>query len=115
MLTLVICEVDLRVGGGYRFVHRAPDGEEFAFHGEYQEIVRPDRLVSTFVFQGMPDDEVLETATFEESDGNTTITTTTLHKTVEARDGHLADGRIEAGMVDAYERLDELLGALQKG
>jgi uncharacterized protein YndB with AHSA1/START domain len=113
MLTMVICENDLRVGGRYRFVHRTPDGQEFGFHGEYREIVRPERVVRTFVFEPMPDHEALETLTLEESDGETTIATTTLHKTVEGRDGHLSSGRMEAGMTDGYARLDELLAALQ--
>lgn len=112
-LTMVSCESDLRVGGRYRFVHRALDGQEFAFGGEYREIVRPERIVRTFVFEPMPDHEALETLTLDESDGKTTITTTTLHNTVEGRDGHLASGRMEAGMTEGYARLDELLTALQ--
>lgn len=114
-LTTSSYEVDLRVGGGYRFVHRAHDGQEFAFHGEYREIVRPELLVTTFVFELMPDHESLQTVTFEESDGRTTIMTATLHKTVEGRDRHLAGGRLETGMTESYERLDELLAALQEG
>jgi uncharacterized protein YndB with AHSA1/START domain len=110
-LTMVSCEVDLRVGGSYRYVHRAPDGQEYAFRGEYREIVRPERLVATFVFEMFPDAEALETLTLEEADGKTTVTTHTLHKTMEARDGHLKSG-MEAGMVEGYGRLDELLAAL---
>lgn len=113
MLTMVSCESDLRVGGRYRFVHRAPDGQEFAFSGEYREIVRPERMVRTFVFEPMPDHEALETLTLEERDGKTTITTTTVHKTVAGRDGHIANGRMEVGMTEGYERLDELLAALK--
>ena len=113
MLTMVSCESDLRVGGRYRFVHRMPDGNEFAFHGEYREIVRPERIVRTFVFEPMPEHEALETLVLEESGGKTTITTITLHKTVEGRDGHLAGGRMEAGMTEGYARLDELLVELQ--
>ena len=112
-LTMVSCDSDLRVGGTYRFVHRAPDGQEFAFSGVYREIVRPERLVRTFVFEPMPDDEALETLTLEESGGKTTINTLTLHNTVAGRDGHLADGRMETGMTDGYARLDELLLSLQ--
>jgi uncharacterized protein YndB with AHSA1/START domain len=108
-------EVDLRVGGGYRFVHRALDGQEFAFHGEYREIVRPERLVTTFVFELMPDHESLQTVTFDESDGRTMITTSTLHAAVEGLDRHLPGGGMEAGMTESYERLDELLVALQRG
>jgi uncharacterized protein YndB with AHSA1/START domain len=101
-LTMVSCEVDLRVGGGYRYVHRAPDGQEYAFRGEYREIVRPERLVATFVFELFPEAEALETLTLHEKDG----------KTLQARDGHLNSG-MEAGMVEGYGRLDELLAALQ--
>lgn len=112
ILTLVVCEVDLRVGGRYRFVQRAPDGQEFGFRGEYREIVRPERIVNTFVFELMPDHEALQTLVLEEHDGKTTVLTTTLHQSVEDRDGHLAAG-MEVGMRDTYARLDELLTAIQ--
>jgi uncharacterized protein YndB with AHSA1/START domain len=114
-LTMVLCETDLRVGGGYRFVHRTPDGQEFGFHGTYREIVRPERIVRTFVFEPMPEHESVETLLLEEHEGKTTITTTTVHKTVEARDGHLASGRMEVGMTEGYARLDELLASLGGG
>ena len=111
-LTLITCEVDLRVGGGYRFVQRAPDGQEFGFHGEYRQIIRPERIVNTFVFELMPDHEALQTLVLEERDGKTTVTSTTLHTTVEDRDAHLASG-MEAGLRDTYVRLDELLATVQ--
>lgn len=110
VLTCVSYEVDLRVGGGYRFVHRAPDGQEFAFHGQYREISRPRRLVSTFVFEAMPEHEALDTLTLEPRDGGTLATTFTQFGSLEARDGHLRGG-MEAGMSDGYARLDELLAA----
>lgn len=115
MLAMVSCESDLRVGGRYRFVHRAPDGQEFAFRGEYREVDPPSRLVRTYVFEPMPDHEALETLTLEETDGKTTITTLTVHKTIEGRDGHLSGGSMEEGMTEGYARLDELLAALQAG
>ena len=55
-LVMVSCEVDLRVGGGYRYVHRAPDGQEYGFHGKYLEIDAPHRMVCTFVFEPFPDE-----------------------------------------------------------
>jgi uncharacterized protein YndB with AHSA1/START domain len=110
---LVVCEIDLRVGGRYRWVQRAPDGSEYRFHGEYREIVRPERLVSTFVFEAFPESEALETLTLRERDGKTTATTLTVHKTIQARDGHLASGRMEAGMTEGYARLDQLLASAQ--
>lgn len=111
--SLVSCENDPRVGGRHRFVHRTEGGQEFGFRGEYREITPPERLVRTFVFEPMPHHEALETVMFDERDGKTIVTTTTLHETVAARDGHLADGRMQAGVTDAYARLDGLLAALQ--
>ena len=110
-LTMVSCETDLRVGGRYRFVFRTPDGSEVGFSGEYREIARPERVVRTFVFEPMPDKEALETLTLEEHDGKTTITTLTVHKTVEDRDGHVQSG-VDKGMTEGYARLDELLAGL---
>jgi uncharacterized protein YndB with AHSA1/START domain len=110
-LTMVSCETDLRVGGRYRFVFRTPDGSEVGFSGEYREIARPERVVRTFVFEPMPDAEALETLTLEEHDGKTTITTLTVHKTVENRDGHVQSG-VDKGMAEGYARLDELLAGL---
>ena len=111
-LTMVVCDTDFRVGGRYRFVLRAQDGQEAAFRGEFREIVPPERIVRTFVFEPYPDAEALETLQLEERDGKTTITTTTLHKNVESRDGHLGSG-MEGGMTEGYERLDALLAELQ--
>lgn len=111
-LELVICEVDLRVGGSYRFVHRAPDGQEFGFRGVYREIIRPERIVNTYIFELMPDHEALQTLVLEEHAGQTLVLTSTLHQSVADRDGHLAAG-MEVGMRDTYARLDELLVAIQ--
>jgi uncharacterized protein YndB with AHSA1/START domain len=110
-LTMVSCETDLRVGGRYRFVFRAPDSSEVGFSGEFKEIVRPERVVRTFVFEPMPDAAALETLELEEHDGKTTIKTTTVHKTVENRDGHVQSG-VDKGMAEGYARLDELLAGL---
>jgi uncharacterized protein YndB with AHSA1/START domain len=107
-LTMVSCESDLRAGGRYRFVFRTPDGSEVGFSGEFKEVARPERVVRTFVFEPIPDAAALETLELTEADGKTTITTTTLHKTVENRDGHVNSG-MEAGMTEGYARLDELL------
>jgi uncharacterized protein YndB with AHSA1/START domain len=113
-LTIVSCVSELRVGGSWRMVYRTPDGQELGFHGELQEIVRPERIVRTFVFELFPDQEALETLSMDEKDGKTTIRTLTVHKTIEARDGHLAHG-MEAGMTEGYARLDELLALLLGG
>jgi uncharacterized protein YndB with AHSA1/START domain len=110
-LTMVSCQTDLRAGGRYRFVFRTPDGSEVGFSGEFKEVARPERVVRTFVFEPIPDAAALETLELTEADGKTTITTTTLHKTVEHRDGHVNSG-MEAGMTEGYARLDELLAGL---
>jgi uncharacterized protein YndB with AHSA1/START domain len=110
-LTMASCETDLRVGGRYRFVFRTPDGSEVGFSGEFKEIVRPERVVRTFVYEPIPDAAALETLELEESGGTTIIKTTTVHKSVENRDGHVNSG-MEAGMTEGYMRLEELLAGL---
>lgn len=112
-LTMVSCDIDLRVGGRYRFVFRTPDGKDVGFSGEFREVVRPERVVRTFIFEPIPEAEALETLTLEERGGRTTITTLTVHKTVQSRDGHVGAG-MEGGMTEGYERLDELLLELIK-
>ena len=110
-MPMVSCEIDLRPGGRYRFVFRAPNGSDVGFSGEFREVVRPERIVRTFVFEPIPEGAALETLELDERDGKTTITTTTLHKTVQNRDGHVGSG-MEAGMTEGYARLDELLAGL---
>jgi uncharacterized protein YndB with AHSA1/START domain len=107
-----VCEVDLRVGGSWRFVHRAPDGQEFAFYGECREIDRPNRLVATWVWEGMPDDEAIETLTLEAVEGGTLVRSEARHTTLAARDQHIENG-MESGMIETYQRLDELVDSLQ--
>jgi uncharacterized protein YndB with AHSA1/START domain len=102
------CEVDLRVGGTWRIVHRAPDGTEFAFHGEFLELDPPHRRVGTFIFEGAPEHEATETLVFEPVEGGTMLTSTARHSSVEARDMHVANG-MEQGIIESNERLDELL------
>jgi len=110
ILENVVCEVDLRVGGGYRIVQRAPDGQEFGFHGEYLEIDAPRRVVSTFVFEGAPDHPAVETVVLEETAGGTMVRAETRHDSLSSRDAHVASG-MEPGLRESYERLDALLEA----
>src|SRR4029079_11445538 len=79
-------EVDLRVGGTWRYVMTANGGFEVGFHGEYREIVPNELLVNTEVFEGMPDGEALDTVTFTESEGRTTLTMLVQHSCAEHRD-----------------------------
>jgi uncharacterized protein YndB with AHSA1/START domain len=109
---IISCDVDFRPGGAWRIVHRDPEGEEYAFRGEFREIVRPERIVWTFEFEGMPGNVSVETLTLEESDGKTTLTATSVFDTVEARDGMLESG-METGAAETYDRLDEYLEVLK--
>jgi uncharacterized protein YndB with AHSA1/START domain len=107
------CEVDFRPGGAWRIVHRGPEGEDDqGFHGEFREILRPERIVWTFEWEGMPGHVSTETLSFEERDGKTTITTTSMFDSVEDRDGMLQSG-MEAGAAESYDRLDEYLAVLK--
>ncbi len=111
--TLAVCEVDLRPGGAWRTVLRGPDGSEHPFKGVYREIAPPEKLVRTLIYD-VPmarDHEAVETLVFVEEDGKTTLTTTTLHKTMEGRDGHLHSG-MEPGAAETLDRLEELLRKL---
>jgi uncharacterized protein YndB with AHSA1/START domain len=112
-LEMIWCEVDLRVGGRYRYVHRAPDGQEYAFSGKYLEIDRPHRMVCTSLFELMPGSEAVDTLTLDSRDGGTLVTTNTRYAGIEARDGQLKGG-MEAGMSVGYERLEELIEKLGK-
>jgi uncharacterized protein YndB with AHSA1/START domain len=106
--TMKVCEIDLRVGGKWRYVVQMPDGNEFAFSGEYLEIVPPERLVSTEWFEAIPGSDYVATVTFTEKDGKTTLTNHLRYKTPEHRDGHVNSG-MEWGMRQTFARLDEHL------
>jgi uncharacterized protein YndB with AHSA1/START domain len=103
---VTLAEVDLRVGGKWRYVMMA-DGFEVGFHGEYREIVPNERLVTTEVFEGMPDAEALDTLTLTEKAGRTTLTILVEHGTKEHRDAHIESG-MESGMQDAMDLLERV-------
>lgn len=109
--TLLVCDIDLRVGGAYRFVQRGPDGGEYAFRGVYRELMPPERMVQTFEFEGMPGHIALQTLTFLEHGGKTTLTTNILCDSVEDRDGMLQSG-MEDGAGESLDRLEDLLRTL---
>ena len=109
---MTTCEIDLRVGGGWRYVMVTPDGFEVGFHGEYREIVPNERLVSTEVYEGMPDGEALDTLTLTEVDGRTTLEILVEHQSKEHRDAHIASG-MEDGMQDAMDLLEQVAVSLR--
>ena len=106
--TATVADIDLRVGGTWRWVMVTDDGMEVAFHGEYREIVPNERIVYTEVFEGAPGGEAVEvTLTFVEEDGRTTITSVTETGRKEIRD-MIIDSGMEGGMQDALDLLEEV-------
>ncbi len=104
---MTAAEVDLRVGGGWRYAMVTPDGQEVAFHGKYLDIVPNERIVSTEVYEGMPDAEAVDWLTLSEGDGRTTLTILVEHQCQEHRDAHIASG-MEAGLQDALDLLEQV-------
>ena len=115
---MTFCEIDLRVGGRWRYAAVTPDGMEVAFHGEYREIVPDERVVTTEMYEGLPegvseeDAATVNTATFSEADGRTTVTILVQAPSKETRDAIVASG-MEAGMQDALDLLEETAVSLR--
>jgi uncharacterized protein YndB with AHSA1/START domain len=109
--TLVVCEIDLRVGGSYRYVMRKDTGVEMGMGGVYREIVRPDRIVAAESFDDpWYEGEAIATTTLVEHRGKTTLTTTVRYDSKEVRDAVLKTP-MESGVESSYNRLAELLAA----
>ncbi len=107
--SLVTCEVDLRVGGGFRFILRGPDGSNMGMRGVYREIVPPERSVHMESFDDYPGESQV-TAVFAENDGQTILTATVLYPSKEVRDIVLKSG-MEHGAAESYDKLAELLAS----
>jgi uncharacterized protein YndB with AHSA1/START domain len=106
--TMPVCEIDLRVGGRYRFAW-AHGETTMAVGGVFREVVAPEKLAKSELFdEDWTGGEVLGTQVFEERDGRTTLTTTYLYASREARDGALATPMAD-GLETGYRRLDELV------
>ena len=113
--TMTVAEIDLRVGGRWRYAMVTDGGFEVGFHGEFREIVPNERLVSTEVYEGIPDAEehaALTTLTLTELDGRTILTVLVEHPTKEGRDAHIDSG-MEPGMQDAMDLLEEVAVSLR--
>jgi len=107
--TMPVCEMDLRVGGAYRFLWRGADGAEMGTRGVFREIAPPERFVATEQFdKPWYPGEALVTYLLVEQGGKTTLTLTVLYASREARDGVLKSG-MERGVAMSYDRLAELL------
>jgi uncharacterized protein YndB with AHSA1/START domain len=112
-LTLSTCDIDLRVGGSYRYTMRAPDGVDHTMTGVYREITVPERIVHTERYEttGFTSPDALVTMTLVEQSGRTKLQTVILHPSKESRDGHLNSG-MEGGANEAFDRLEALLATL---
>ena len=110
---VTVCEIDLRVGGKWRYVMVAPDGFEVGFHGEYREIVPNEQLVTTETYEGLPEGvteeegSTVNTATFAEVDGRTTVTLLIQATSKGSRDAIIASG-MEDGLQDALDLAEEV-------
>jgi uncharacterized protein YndB with AHSA1/START domain len=107
-------EVDLRVGGRWRYVMRANRGFEVAFHGEYREITPPERIVNTEAFEGIPDPDgnaALTTVTLTEKDGRTTMEMLSEHRDRAGRDA-VIDSGMEGGMQESMDALEQVAASL---
>jgi uncharacterized protein YndB with AHSA1/START domain len=102
---VTVVDIDLRVGGGWRWVMVTPDGFEVAFHGEYRELVPPERIVYTEVYEAMPGAEAETTITFFERQGRTHVSILVQHELQEHRDAHVNSG-MEDGLQDALDLLE---------
>jgi uncharacterized protein YndB with AHSA1/START domain len=110
--SMVVCDVDLRVGGAYRFVWRGPDAAELGMGGVYREIVSPERLVATESFdEPWHSGEALDTIVLVEDGGKTTATTTVLYESEEIRDAVLESG-MARGVAESYDMLAEYLASI---
>jgi uncharacterized protein YndB with AHSA1/START domain len=115
---VTIAEIDLRVGGKWRYVMVTDDGFEVGFHGEYREIVPNERIVSTEVYEGLPEGvseeegATVNTATFTEEEGRTTLTILVEAPSKASRDA-IIDSGMEAGMQDAMDLLEQVAASLR--
>lgn len=107
-----VCEIDLRLGGRWRFVNRHPKGEA-AFHGEYREIDAPARLVFTEIFEDYPDVTSVVTSELSEENGKTRLTVTVRYPSKDVRDIVMSSG-MSTGAGISYDRLEDLLAELQR-
>jgi uncharacterized protein YndB with AHSA1/START domain len=114
---VTVCEIDLRVGGKWRYAMVTPDGFEVAFHGEYVEIVPDERIVTREIYEGVPegvsedDASTINTATLSDAGGRTKLTLLIQAANRTSRDAIIASG-MELGLQDALDLLEETAGSL---
>jgi uncharacterized protein YndB with AHSA1/START domain len=111
--SVTVCDIDLRVGGAWRFVHRGPEGEYPAFYGVYKEIDAPGRLVYTEIFEPYPDNGSLVTQLLTDENGKTRLELTAIYESLEVRDMVLKSG-METGAAISYDRLEDVVLELKR-
>lgn len=110
--TTTVDKMDVQPGGLWRYVQHDDSGNQYAFSGVYQEVVPPERLSYTFEFEAMPGHVLVETILFEEEDGKTKLTSTSVFETLEDLEGMLQSGA-EDGAAVTWDRLAELISTLK--
>lgn len=113
--SMTVCEIDLRVGGAYRYVMDATNGPEVGFHGEFKEIVPNEKIVQTEAYEGIPNPDAsanVNTMTLTESDGRTTMEVLIQAVSKESRDMQIESG-MEEGMQESYDDMEEVAKSLQ--
>jgi uncharacterized protein YndB with AHSA1/START domain len=110
--TVTSAEVDLRVGGSWRYVLVANEGFEVAFHGEYREIAAPDRVVNTEIYEGAPEGVGLVTTTLVETDGRTLLTQRCDYGDQKVRDA-VIDSGMEGGMQESFDEMEKVAVSLR--
>jgi uncharacterized protein YndB with AHSA1/START domain len=110
--TMPVCEMDVRIGGSWRYVSRMADGQEIEFYGTYREIVPPERIVFTEIFAPFPDTESVVTSEFVEENGATRFSCRVWYPSKEVRDMVLSTG-MDTGAAVSYDRLAEVIETLK--
>jgi uncharacterized protein YndB with AHSA1/START domain len=110
--TMPVCEMDVKIGGSWRYVSLTPDGQEIEFYGTYREIVPPERIVFTEIFAPFPDTESVVTSEFVENNGATRFSCRVWYPSKEVRDMVLATG-MDKGAAVSYDRLAEVIETLK--
>jgi uncharacterized protein YndB with AHSA1/START domain len=108
---VTVAEIDLRVGGRWRYAMLAHGDLEVAFHGEFREVIPNERIVRTELYEPFPSAAALSTETFTETDGRTTLTLLVDHERQEHRDAHVQSG-MEDGLQDALDLLEDVTASL---
>jgi len=109
---VTVVEVDLRVGGAWRYVMTANGGFEVAFRGVYREVVPNERVVCTEIYEAFPDTEAVVTNTFTEAEGRATLTILVQHPSRATRDAHIDSG-MEGGMQESMQHLEQVARSLR--